>query len=173
MEKKVSVYKKKIVKDLTSRLKKSKNVFVANYAGLKNKELEELRNSLRDISSEFIVVKNSLSRHALKESKLDDLSQILDGATGLSFGEGDIVTETKTLVKFSKDHELFKIKGAISEGRLYSKAEIEQLALLPSREILLTKTVASMKAPINNLVFVLKENLRKITSVMDAISKKK
>ena len=58
MEKKVSVYKKKIVKEITSRMKDSRNIFVTNYAGLKNRELEELRNKLREAKAEYLVVKN-------------------------------------------------------------------------------------------------------------------
>ena len=170
--KKVSIYKKKIVNELTSRISKSKNVFVTNFSGLKNKEIESLRDALRGVSSEYLVVKNSLTKQALKDTKLVELTQFVDGAIGITFGASDSVSESKALVGFAKNHEAFKIRGAYLEGRLFSLLEIQQLAMLPSREVLLAQTVYAIKSPINQLVFVLKENLRKLVGVMDGISKK-
>ena len=75
--------------------------------------------------------------------------------------------------KFEKEIETFKIQGALFEGEQISLDRLKEIAALPSREELLAKIVGGLQSPIYGIVFVLKENLRKLTSLLSEISKKK
>jgi len=57
--------------------------------------------------------------------------------------------------------------------KLIGKSEIESLAKLPSREVLILHTVCALKSPINGIVMVLKGNLRKLVFCLEQIKQKK
>ena len=100
-------------------------------------------------------------RRAFAELKVDDLSELLQGVSGISYDVQDGVAICKTLASFKKQHENFKILGGRLEGKPMTVGEIEELALLPSREVLLAKAVGAIKFPITGTVFVLSGILRK------------
>jgi large subunit ribosomal protein L10 len=77
------------------------------------------------------------------------------------------------LVNFSRDHKLLKIKGAMLDGAVIAPDRINELALLPPREVLIARVVGGIKAPISNFVNLLQANLRSLVSVLNNIHKKK
>ncbi len=166
-------FRELIVKELVNKFKKSQTIVVSSFSGLKNKELEELRKSLKSASSDYIVVKNTLSKQAVKKVKLDDLADLFEGSVGIAFSGEDAVAFAKSLVKFEKSFESFKIKGGIFEGQTVTVQRLKEIAALPSKELLLAKLVGNLQSPIYGLVFVLKENMRKLAVLLNEINKKK
>ena len=112
----------------------------------------------------------------LKKAKLEDFTDLIngsEGSAGIAFTKDDAISCTKSIVKFEKETETFKIQGALFEGEKISLDRLKEIAALPSREELLAKIVGGLQSPIYGIVFVLKENLRKLTSLLSEISKKK
>jgi len=165
--------KKYMIKELSNKFHSSSGLFVTDVAGLPNKELEALRRNLRTSKADYMVVKNSICRLALKELKLDQLNNLIEGTIGIGIGGDDPVLTSKILVNFSRDHKSLKIKGAILEGILITPDRINELALLPPREVLLARVVAGIKAPISHLLNLLQANIRDLVSVLNNINKKK
>ena len=148
-------------------------LFVTQFSKLPVKEVESLRRELRPLESRYLVAKNTLSRLALKQLKLDQLSEWVGDQTGFVVGKRDPIALSKILVKFVKEHENLKLRGGLLDGELMTEAQIRSLAALPSREVLLGKAVYMIQSPINRLGSVLSGTLRKLVIALDQLSKKK
>jgi large subunit ribosomal protein L10 len=154
-------------------LKESEAFFVIKYSKLSGPDLNALRKSLRGINSEMFVVRNNTARRALKELDNEALFKLVEGPCGFVFSKKEPVETSKVLFNFTKDHANLKLEGGLLKDKLMSSKDIESLAKLPSREVLLTKTVMAMKSPITGFVFVLKGNLRKLVFCLEQIKQKK
>lgn len=165
--------KKYMIKELTEKLRSKSGLFVADIAGLPNKEMENLRRNLRTAKADCVVVKNSVCRLAFKELKLDQLNPLIEGTIAIGISGADPVESSKILVNFSRDHKLLKIKGAILEGAVITPDKISELAFLPPKEVLIARVVGGVKAPLSNFVNLLQANLRNLVNVLNNIHKKK
>ncbi len=163
-----------MVKELTDRIKEAKSIFITNPTRLTVPEIEKLRRKLKESSCVYMMVKNSISKRALKEARLATLIEYIEGEVALALDKEEKPVEiSKTLVDYAKDHEGFGIRGGFMDGEIISLDSIKELALLPSRNVLLTKLVYGMKSPVNQFVYILKGVLRDLVFVFDAISKSK
>ncbi len=160
------------VKNLTEKFKSMKGLILTEYHGLTVEEISELRSALRPLNCEYSIVKNTLSKIALKEAGIDAGGENFVGPTALAIENGDIVSPAKTIVEFAKKNANLKVKAGFMEGKFVSAEIIEQLSQLPSKEVLLAKMLGSMNAPITGFVNVLAANIRGLVTVLDAISKK-
>lgn len=167
--------------DLANQLKdkfsKAAVAIFADYKGLKASEADELRKQLRAQKTEVKVLKNNIARLVTKEGKMGDQAKALMdatvGPTLVAFAYGDPAAAAKVIHKFSKDNEALKLKDSLLGERKISAAEVEALASLPSREVLIAKMLGTMNAPITNFVGVLAAVPRSFLTVLNAIGEKK
>ena len=165
--------KEQIVKDLTSRLKDAETIYLADLTGLNVEALTDLRSRFRAESVECQVIKNTLTRFAVKNACLPDLGEHLDGPTALVLSDAP-VTPAKILTDFGNTHEASpRIKGGLLTGALIDVTQIEAMSKLPSREELLARTVGAIAAPIHGLVFSLSGVLGNMVGVLAAVARKK
>jgi len=152
---KVLAKKKDEVKLYKEKFEKSKLVILADYRGINVSDVTKIRADLRKSSSEYKVTKNSILRFAAKEAKLDELESLLEGPTAVVFSYDDYVEPAKVIYDYAKTSDFYKIKGGVMDGKVISVAEIERLAKLPSREMLLTQLATVLLANIRNFAVVL------------------
>lgn len=166
--------KEKEVSLLNDRVKKAKAMIFTDFRKLKVSEITELRAKLRKSASTLKVVKNRLFKRVLEEQGLKEtLAKYFDGPTALATSEGDPVKVAKVLVDFAKEHEFLKLKGGYLEGKVLALSDIDMLAKLPGKEVLLSRVLASMNAPATNFVCVLNAVPQKMVRVINAIREKK
>lgn len=165
--------KDKMVEEIVSRFKTHPDFVITSYMGSSVSDLEQLRRNLRKTSSSYFVVKNSILKVVLDELKLSEEASKIEGGMGISLAGGDIVLTCKELVTFAKDHQKFKIKGAIIDGKSIPQEKIAQLAALPPKNVLLAQVVGGIKSPITGFVNTLGGILRKFVYVVDAIKTSK
>lgn len=165
--------KSKIVTTIKEKLDKSKVVILTDYKGLKMSQMTALRKSLRPLDAEFKVFKNTLINLAVKDKSLEGFSKLLSGSTAVLFGYKDQVMPAKTLAKFISENEKLSIKGGILDGGFVDAAMLKSLAKLPSREVLLSRMLSSMQAPLYNFVGDLKGVVRKFVYALNAVKEKK
>ena len=172
---KVSIECKKLmVKEISERINNADTLIVTSYKGLNAQELNELRRDIRNISAEYLVVKDSLLKKALEEGPNNAISGFIEGEVGVAVGKKeDPAYISKLLVKFSKDHEVMKICGGIIKGTILSKDDISSLASLPDREVLLGKLANVLNSPIQNLAGALHGILSKLVYALDAVKNKR
>jgi len=167
------ICKEGMAKEIVSQFKGHPNFVITSYMGSSVSDLEQLRRSLKKAASDYMVVKNSILRVVFDELKLESEASKIEGGVGISLSGDDIISTCKVLVNFSKDHDKFKIKGAILDGKSVTPEKVKQLASLPSREALLAQVVGGIKSPITGFVNVLGGVLRKFVYVVDAIRNNK
>lgn len=165
--------KEKNVELMTDRLKKSKTVIFTDFQKLKVSEMTELRSKLRKSSALLKVIKNRLARRVLEKEGLKEIEKYVDGPTAMATSEADPASVAKVLVEFAKEHEFLKVRGGLIEGKTLEYAQINELAKLPSREVLIAKVLGSMNAPATNLVYVLSAIPQKLARAINAIKEKK
>jgi len=163
--------KTKAVENLEKQARESAGLIITSFKALKTVEFNEMRAKLRPLKSEYRVVKNSLTRIALKNAGMEKLAEMLNGPTALVLERGDAIAATKALFEFAKTHENLKINGGVFEGKVLSAAELKVIAFLPSREVLLAKLLGTLQAPMVNLVSVLQAPMRDLVGVLDQIAK--
>ncbi|PIQ88379.1 MAG: 50S ribosomal protein L10 [Candidatus Omnitrophica bacterium CG11_big_fil_rev_8_21_14_0_20_42_13] len=173
MQKIGTIYKKTVESEFKKRLNDISSVFVVKFSGLKASELTELRNNLSQTKSRFFVVKNSLSSRILKDSDLKELVDILQGQTAFIFGYDDPILICKAISDFAKAHAALEFQGGILEKRLVKGQDLGNLVNLPSKDQLRAKFVYCIKAPLNNMVYILNGVLRKPIYAINAIKDKK
>ena len=167
------VSKELVIKQIEKELKKGEPFFVVRHDKVPAMNLDRLRAKLRAAKARYLVVKNTLGQKAFERASLKDFMQHIQGACGIAFTSGDAVTSSKVLMEFAKENESFKVQAGYMQGRVVSTDQIKVLASLPSREVLLSKVLGGMQAPISGFVNVLAGTLRKFVNVVDAISRKK
>lgn len=167
------VSKELIIKEIEKELKRGEPFFIARHDTVPAANIDKLRAKLRGAKTRYFVVKNTLGQKALERANLKDLSSHIQGACGIAFTSGDPVSSSKVLMEFSKANENFKVQAGYMQGKLMPLDKIKVLASLPSREVLLSKVMGTMQAPISGFVNVLAGTLRQLVTVIDAIQKKK
>ena len=165
--------KKAVIKDIKEKLEKSSVVILTDYKGMTMSQLSVLRKKMRPIDAEYKILKNTLISLALKDKPFEGIDKLLTGPTAVLFGYKDQVMPTKVLTEFMKGNEKLTIKGGILDGKLIDTKIITALSKLPSREVLISKVLGGMKAPITNLVYDLKGILSKFVYALSAIKDKK
>ncbi len=165
--------KELMFQELKKRFDTNEHFFVVGAEKLATHDIESLRRLLRQEAARYVVVKNALCHRLLKEKSLDGMIGYVQGQTAIVFGKGDPTVIAKSIVQFAKDHETFKIAGAILAGQQINATHIKTLASLPSRQVLIAKAVGRMKAPIVGLVLSLSGLLRQLVIVLDGVKNKK
>lgn len=152
---KVIKQKEEAVKKLAEDLKDAKLILLTDYRGITVEDATKLRAELRESNSEYRVIKNNIIKRALDlngESGLDDL---LEGPTALITNNEDYLAPAKAIFNFTKDHDFYKIKGGIIEGKVMTAEEIITLAKLPSRQELLAQLAGALLGNITKLAVAL------------------
>ena len=152
---KVIKQKEEAVKKLAEDLKDAKLILLTDYRGITVEDATKLRAELRESNSEYRVIKNNIIKRALDlngESELDDL---LEGPTALITNNEDYLAPAKAIYNFTKDHDFYKIKGGIIEGKVMTAEEIITLAKLPSRQELLAQLAGALLGNITKLAVAL------------------
>jgi large subunit ribosomal protein L10 len=149
--------KANIVSDLSEKLNKSPFLLVTDYQRMKVDQFGELRNRLAPAGAEVRVVKNSFLKRAMVDSGMPDVSDKLTGQTAIVLGENDVAPVAKILKLFAAEFKIATLKIGVVDKAVLSTADVEALAELPSREILLSQLLGVLLAPATSLVRVLNE----------------
>jgi len=161
------------VADLTARLKASSTAVLADYRGMTVGQMRDLRTKLRGGGIEMVVVKNTLARRAAKAAGYEPLSAELIGPIAMLFAVDDVSAPARILNDYIRANRKMVIKAGLLEGQLIKADAVTELADLPSREILLSRLLGAMQAPLSNLASVLQAPLTKFARTLDAVRTQK
>jgi large subunit ribosomal protein L10 len=164
--------KEEQVADLRDRFGRATSVFVADYRGLSVDSTNELRSKLRSGDAggpvEYRVSKNAVLRRAVADSPVEVLTDRFNGPTAVAISYGDPAALAKVLVNYSKEHEVFELKGAFLDGRCLEEHEIATLATLPSLDEVRGQLIGLLQAPAGKLARLLKEPGGQLARLVDA-----
>ncbi|MDR1835357.1 MAG: 50S ribosomal protein L10 [Fusobacteriaceae bacterium] len=149
--------KKDQVALLTKKIKDAQSFVLIDYQGIAVNEETELRRKMKESGAEYLIAKNRLFKIALKEAGVEEsFDDVLEGTTAFAFGFTDPVAPAKIAFELSKAKEkekIFKIKGGYLTGKKVQEADVKALALLPSREQLLSMVLNAMLGPVRKLAY--------------------
>lgn len=158
-----------MVDDILQRINSSPFVIVTEYSGITVQQFSELRKRLRNAGSKCHVAKNSLVKQALRKvSAPEEVDRSLKGQTAIVTGEADICAAAKVLRDFAKEFSRPKTRSGIMDGKYLSPEQIEGLADLPPRPVLLAQLLGVLQAPGARLVRTLNEPGASLARVLKA-----
>jgi large subunit ribosomal protein L10 len=171
-DKPVRADKATAVAELTENFRNSGATVLTEYRGLTVAQLTQLRRSLgRDTTYE--VAKNTLAKRAATDAGIAGLDELFTGPTALTFVSGDVVEAAKGLREFAKANPKLVIKGGVFEGRAITADEVNKLADLESREVLLAKLAGAMKGSLSKAAALFQAPLAQTARLAAALQDKR
>ncbi|MGV9800634.1 50S ribosomal protein L10 [Mycobacterium sp. NPDC003449] len=160
------------VADIVERFQASTAAVVTEYRGLTVTNIAELRRSLGD-SASYRVAKNTLVKRAAAEAGIEGLDELFTGPTAIAFVKGEAVDAAKAIKKFAKGNKALVIKGGYMDGKPLSVAEVERIADLESREVLLAKLAGAMKGNLSKAAGLFNAPASQVARLAAALQEKK
>lgn len=170
---KILQQKQEYVEKLAEKLSASVAGVVVSYKGISVADDTLLRRKMREAGVEYTVVKNTMLRRAADKVGLNELDGVLEGSTALALSAGDHVAAAKILCEYAEKNKDFTVKAGFVEGKVIGTAQVEELAKMPPKEVLVAKVLGGLNAPISGLVGVLNANLRGLVVALNAIAEQK
>ena len=148
--------KKQVVADLAEQIKASAAGVVVNYQGITVENDTALRKALREAGVKYVVMKNTLTGRACEMCGYGDMKQYLNGMTAIAISTPeDPIAPAKILKEYANKIESFQILAGYCDGEVLDAAGVNNLADIPSKEVLIAKFLGSIKSPIYNLAYAL------------------
>ena len=154
--------KRATVARLKDEIAGSHAAIVADYRGLSVAELQSIRRSLRPQGIAYRVVKNRLARIAAREAGREELTELLDGPTGLALGGADEVALARSFLDAVRPYRTVAVRGGLIGERRIDADAVSRLATLPPREVMLAHLAGGMAAPLTGLASVIAAPLRNL-----------
>ena len=161
-----------LVGEIAEGLGRASIALVSEYRGMTAGEATEVRRRLRAVRGELRVAKNTLIRRAIKDTAFTALDDKLGGPVGLILSFADPVELAKTVTGMRELGDKFKLRGGVLDGKPLTGEEIQALAALPPREVVLAQLLGLIMAPATQVVRLLNEPGSALARVVDAIGKK-
>ena len=166
--------KQQVIAELHEKLKDAKAMFLADFRGMDVEQANNLRTELRKVAVEYKVVKNTLLELASRETDKAALNTHYSGPTAVVLSYEDPVAAAKVLSRFAKENQnVFKLKAGMLSGKAITTLEIQSLAELPTREVLIAKLLGTLNAPTTNFVGTLAAVPGSLVRALDAVRAKK
>lgn len=154
------------VGDIRERFEAAEATLLTEYRGLRVSEIAEVRGALREVDAEYRVLKNTLTRIAVREVGLEELVDMLEGPTAIVFVKGDVAAAAKALDEAAKKYPVLVVKGGAMQGKIFGSDQAKALAKLEPREVLLAKIAMMMNSPAQQTANVLSALLRNLGSML-------
>jgi len=160
------------VAEIADRFRNSSAAVVTEYSGLTVSQLTTLRRAL-GAGTTYRVAKNTLVKRAAETAEITGLDDLFVGPTAIAFVEGEPVDAAKALRDFAKEHKGLVVKGGYMDGRALTVAEVDKIADLDSREVLLGKLASAMKGNLTKAAGLFAAPASQVARLAAALQEKK
>ncbi|MEN3033872.1 MAG: 50S ribosomal protein L10 [Aquificaceae bacterium] len=171
--KKSWILKQELIDSVSARYERSNLAIFFDFTGLDAQFITKFRSDIKQSGGEVLVCKNTLLLRALSKTALVDHKHILSGPTAVVFSYQDPVSVAKLIFEafkeLDRDKPLARVKGALFSKRFISRDDIQALAQLPPKEVLVSKLLGVLKAPPFVLVSALNSPVIKLVMTLKAI----
>ena len=166
--------KQKDLEALTEQFQRATAAMVVGFQKMTVAKDQELRRQLREAGINYEVVKNTLARKAAAGTPFENAADHFKGVTAIATSEGDPVTLSKAISKFTKANpDIFTFKVGVVEGKVVALPDVEAIASLPSKEELISKIMFLINAQAQRLVTVISAVPRNLAIVVKQIGEQK
>jgi|YNPBryantNP2012_1023418.scaffolds.fasta_scaffold00674_6 large subunit ribosomal protein L10 len=160
--------KAELLTEYIEQLRQSQGIILVDYRGLSVSQMESIRRALRPLGGKLQVSKNRLLKLALQEVGISLPEEWLSGPTAVSFCHGEVPPVAKALVDARKEMEALTLKGGLVGNTPITAQQVEEIANLPSREVLLAQVLGTINAPASQVVGVIAGGIRQVLNVLQA-----
>ena len=147
--------KQQVVADLAQQIKNSTAGVLVNYQGITVEHDTAMRRDLRKAGVKYVVMKNTLTGRACDEVGYGEMKQYLNGMTAIAISKDDAVAPAKIIKEYADKIESFNILAGYVDGEVIDAAGVNNLASIPSKEVLLAKFLGSIKSPLYNFAYAI------------------
>ena len=161
------------VAEVQQDFENSSGIYFTNYTGINVGKVTELRKNFWQESVKYKVVKNNLTKIAAKNAGIEGLDDLLQGQIGIAFSEDDPTAPARVIKKFIEDKNPLDVVGILFEGELFDSSKYEQLANIPSKEVLLGKLVGGLSSPMSKFVMTLGGAMSKFAGTLESLKTQK
>lgn len=166
--------KSQVINSVKADFQGSEASFVVSVKGLTVDDVQKLRKSLYAKKSALRVVKNSLLKIAISDlSNLKDLAHYFKEQVAIVFADHSASEIANILYEAAKINDKFKLLGGSLDSKVLNGKQVEHLAKLPSKEILLAQVCGTLQAPIRAYVNILNQLIVRLLWVLKKIEEKK
>lgn len=166
-------------------IERSDAIFVSEYKGMTVKQLEELRQKVRENDGALHVTKNTLLKIALEQTGSPVPSDLLNGQVAALFSLGQAPSIAKELLDFADKDEIFELKGAVFGPQVLDADGIETLSKMPTLEEVQSKLaglisgkaisgkfVTLIATPQQRTVNIMNNSVSQLVNVLNAYTQK-
>ncbi len=165
--------KVEMVQNLQNHFNETTSLVLFDYRGLNVSQMTNLRKQTRAAGVRLSVIKNALAERALEGTGFEQLRGRLIGSISIATTDGDPAVPARVLKDFVKEQSAGEIKGGVLDGRFLESDEVNALADLPSREVLLSRLIGALQSPVSGLPRILNGVVAQLINIVDAIARKK
>jgi large subunit ribosomal protein L10 len=158
------------VEEIAGQIKAAESIFAIDYRGISVPQAAELRAKLREADASFRVVKNRLTKLAAEKAGREQLTELLDGPTALTFVRGDMALAAKAITTLDRDWEVLEFKGGLVDGEMLDPEEFNVIARLPGRDALQAQLAGMVASPLTGLVRGLSSMISGLASQLQQIA---
>jgi len=158
------------VNELQSKLEKCSIAVTATYSNIGVNEMTDLRRRAREAGVEFVVIKNTLMHRAADAANKPQIKEIVNGPTAIAFGYDEPIDVAKTLSEYIRTtRSPLAFQGAvIGDGPPLPAADVERLAALPPKPVLVSTLLGQLQAPLYQLLGILNGPLQSFGGILQA-----
>ena len=167
-------FKTEKVEEIKEVIAKAKVAIVSDYRGLSVADITNLRRRLQKEDGDYTVVKNTLAKLAIKDTKFEGLEEFLKGPSAIAFGFGDEVAPAKVILKYLKEaKKTNEVKGGVLDGKVITAKDVRAISDLPSKPELIAKIMGSLSSPAQGLTNTVNGVARALVIAMEEVRKQK
>lgn len=163
--------KEQVVEELGRIFESSGVVVVSHYAGLAVADMEEFRNRMREAGGSVRVAKNRLAKIALRDSRCEGITDLMNGMTVLAYSE-DPVTAAKVAESYARDNSKLEILGGAMAGTVLDRAGVKSVSQMPSRDELLAMIASCIVAPASGIAAAIGAPASDFASILSTIEER-
>jgi large subunit ribosomal protein L10 len=165
--------KKEIVSEIATVAANAPSAIAVEYAGISVTDMTKLRQAAREAGVYMRVVRNTLARRALENTKFECMRDCLTGPLLLAFSHDEPGSVARVIRDFAKGNEKLVVKVISLDGKLLQPTAIGELASLPTKEQAISMLMGIILAPVTMLVRTLAEPHAKLVRTIAAVRDQK
>jgi len=147
--------KQEVVQEIRGKVEKARSIVLVDARGLTVLQDTQLRKTLREAEVDYKVYKNTMINFAIQGTDSEGLAQYLEGPTAIAFSYDEATKAANLINKQIKDMPNLEFKAGVVEGVVYDAKGMAVIADIPSREVLLSRLLGSLKSPVSSFARVL------------------
>ena len=151
------IQKQVVIDEIKDKFERAESAVAIDYIGITVAEADAMRKKLREAEVDYKVYKNTLVKRAIAGTEYEALAGVLDGPSAFAFSYNDATAPARVLNESIKEFKKMEFKGGIVEGEYYDKESIQQIAAIPSRDVLISKFMGSIQSPIASFARVVSQ----------------